>query len=110
MLVAGKRKSTHKSLRKKCQAHKDPEKAESNKNIAARYNVPKITLSAWVKNKETLFDALKKGTNVKTHTLKSGNHDQAIFNYFLNMQSQNLPLLASIILKKSSYFCQKIEY
>ena len=60
MLAAGKRKSTHKSFRKKCQALKDPEKAKSNKNIAARYNVPKITLSAWVKNKETLFDALKK--------------------------------------------------
>ena len=43
----------------------------------------KNTLSTWVKNKEKLFDALKKGTNVKRQKLKSGNHelvDYAIFN------------------------------
>ena len=63
----------------------------------------KNTLSTWVKNKEKLFDALKKGTNVKRQKLKSGNHelvDYAIFNWFLNMQSQNVPLSASIIQEK----------
>ena len=61
MLVAGKRKYTHKILREKCQALKDLEKGESNK--------------------EKRFDALKKGTNVKRQKLKSDNHelvDQAI--------------------------------
>ena len=65
MLVAGKLKYTHKTLREKCQALKDLEKGESNKDLAAKYNVPKNTLSTWVKNKEELFDALKKGTNAK---------------------------------------------
>ena len=64
MLLAGKRKYTHKTFREKCQALKDLEVGESNKNIAAKYNLPKNTLSTWVKNKEKLFDALKKGTNV----------------------------------------------
>ena len=70
------------------------EKGESNKDVAAKYNVPKNTLSTWVKNKEKLFDALKKETNVKRQQLKSGNHefvDQAIFNWFLNMRSLNVP-------------------
>ena len=75
MLVAVKRKYTHKTLREKFQALKDLEKGESNKDVAAKYNVPKNTLSTWVKNKEKLFDALKKGTNVKRRKLKSGNHD-----------------------------------
>ena len=74
ILVAGKRKYTHKALREKCQALKDLEKEESNKDIAAKYNVPKNTFSTWVKNKEKLFDALKKGTNVKRQKLKSGNY------------------------------------
>ena len=59
------------------------EKGESNKDVAAKYNIPKNTLSTWVKNKEKLFGALKKVTNVKRQKLKSGNHelvDQAIFN------------------------------
>ena len=50
MLVAGKRKH---------QALKDLQKGESNKDAAANYNVPKNTLSTWVKNKEKLFYALK---------------------------------------------------
>ena len=81
--MAGKRKYTHKTLCEKCQVLEDLEKGESNKDVAAKYNVPKNTLSTWVKNKEKLFDALKKGTNVKKQKLKSDNHqlvDQAIFN------------------------------
>ena len=35
MLVAGKRKYAHKTLGKKCQALKDLEKGESNKDVAA---------------------------------------------------------------------------
>ena len=60
MLVAEKRKYNHKILREKCRALKDLEKRESNKDVAAKYNVPKNTLSTWVKNKEKLFDALKR--------------------------------------------------
>ena len=45
MLVAGKRKYTHKTLREKCQALKDLDKGESNKDVAAKYNVSKNTLS-----------------------------------------------------------------
>ena len=65
MLVAGKRKYTHKTVCKKCQALKDLEKEESNKDVAAKYDILKNTLSNWVKKKEKLFDALEKGTNVK---------------------------------------------
>ena len=81
--------------------------AKHCKDVAAKYNVPKNTLSTWVKNKEKLFDALKKRTNVKRQKLKSGNHelgDQAIFNWFLNMESQNVPLSAS---KKKQLFLPK---
>ena len=45
MLVAGKRKYTHKTLCEKCQVLKDLEKPVSKKDIAAKYNVPKNTLS-----------------------------------------------------------------
>ena len=60
ILVAAKQKYTHKTLREKCQPLKDLEKGESNKNVAAKYNVLKNTLSTWVRNKGKLFDALKR--------------------------------------------------
>ena len=100
IFAAGKRKYTHKTLCEKCQAFKDLEEGESKKNVAAKYNVPMNTLSTWIKNKEKFFDALKKGINVKRQKLKSANHelvDQAIFNWFLNIRSQNVPLSASMI-------------
>ena len=82
ILVTRKRKYTYKTFREKCQALKDLEKGESNKDVATKYKVPKNTLSTWVKNKEKLFDAIKKGTNVKGQKLKSGSHElveQAFF-------------------------------
>ena len=112
MLVAGKWKYTHKTLREKCQALKDLEKEESNKDLAAKYNVPENTLSTWVRTKEKLFDTLKKGTNLKRQKLKSGNHelvDQAIFNCFLNMRRQNVPLSASMIKKKQLFFAKELS-
>ena len=96
----------------KCQALKDLEKGESSKDVAGKYNVPKNTLSTWVKNKEQLFDALKKGTNVKRQTLKSGNHElvgQAIFNWFLNMRSQNVPLSVSMIQEKAVIIAKELS-
>ena len=112
MLVAGKRKYTHKTLREKCQAVKDLEKGDSNQDVAAKYNVPKNTLSTWVQNKEKLFDALKKGTNVRRQKLKLGNHElvgQAIFNWFLNMRSQNVSLSASMIQEKAIIFAKELN-
>ena len=110
-LVTGKQKYNQKTLHEKCQALKDLDKGESNKDVAAKYNVPKNTLSTWVKNKEKL-DALKKETNVKRQKLKSDNHelvDQAIFNWFLNMQSQNVPLSASMIQEKVVIFAKELN-
>ena len=77
MLVTGKRKHTHKTLREKWQALKDLEKGESNKDVTAKNNVPKNTLSTWVKNKEKLFDALK-GESM----LRDKNWNQAIMNWW----------------------------
>ena len=44
--------------------------------------------------------------------MKSGNHelvDQAIFNCFLNMRRQNVPLSASMIKKKQLFFAKELS-
>ena len=65
MLVAGKRKYNHKQYMKNVKPLKDLEKGMSNRDVAAKYGVPRNTLSIWVKNKEKILDSLEKGTNIK---------------------------------------------
>ena len=76
MFIAQKCKYVHKILREKCQSLKDIEKGLSNKDVAAKYGVPKNTLSTWVKSKEKLFAALKKGNklNAKSSILGITRH------------------------------------
>ena len=64
MLVANKRKLVNKTLKEKCAALKDLEKGVSNKDVAAKYGVPKNTISTWAKSKDKLFSALEKGSNI----------------------------------------------
>ena len=85
----------------------------SNKDVAAKYGVPKNTLSTWVKNKEKLLDSLKTGSNIKRQKLRRDNYemvDKAIFNWLLSMQSQIIPLSAGMIQEKTITFAKKNKY
>ena len=112
MLVAQKRKHVHKTLQEKCQALKDIEKRLSNKDVATKYGVPKNTTSTWIKNKDKILSSLEKGQNVKRRKLRAGAHealDAAIFKWFLNMRSQNVPLSGGIIQEKASIYAKELN-
>ena len=53
-MMLGKRKLQNKTVSQKYNALKDLEKGLSNIEVAAKYGVPKNTLSTWVKNKHIL--------------------------------------------------------
>ena len=77
----------------------------SNKNVAAKYGVPRNTLSTWVKSKEKLFEALEKGNNVKRQKLRTGDHetlDTAV-------KSQNVPLSGATIQEKASQYAEELS-
>ena len=50
-----KRKLNVKKLNEKCKALRDLESGLSNKEVAAKYGVPKNAVSTWVENKAKLF-------------------------------------------------------
>ena len=80
--VASKRKLNTKSIIDKYQALKEVEEGKSKLQVAAKYGIPKNTLSTWMKNKDKIFQAAKKGMNTKRQRLRAGNYeklDQAIF-------------------------------
>ena len=112
MFIAQKRKYVHKILREKCQSLKNLEKGLSNKDVAAKYDVPTNTLSTWVKGEEKLFAALEKGNNVKRQKLRTWNHETletTVFKWFLSLRSQNVPLSGAIIQEKASQYVKELS-
>ena len=53
-MVPIKRSLNNKPIGVKCKALKDLEKGMTNKDVAAKYDVQKNTLSTWVKNRRKL--------------------------------------------------------
>ena len=106
MMVAGqRRKHVYKTLRGKAQALRYIEKKLSNKEVAAKYNVPKNAISKWVKNKHKILSSLEERQNVKCQKLREAAHealDQVVFKWFVNIRSQNVPLLGALIQVKVS--------
>ena len=85
-------------------------KGLSNKGVAAKF-VPKDTISTWVKNKDKILSSLKEGQNVKQRKLRGAAHealDQDV-KWFLNMLSQNVPLLGAIIQEKASSYAKELN-
>ena len=106
-MIAEKQKNIHKTLSEKCQALKDLEKRRRHEDVAAEYGVPRNTSSTWVKNKENHLYGLKKVSNVRRQILKTGNPeavDEAVFNWFLTLESQNIQLTEPTIQEKAATF------
>ena len=64
------------------------------------------------KNKEKLLDSLEKGNNIKRQKLRTGNFEmvgKAVFNWFLSVRNQNVPLSAAITQEKALTFTKKLN-
>ena len=94
-----KRRLNNKPIDVKCKALKDLEKGIKNKDVAAKYGVPKNTLSTWVKNKHKLTTSLEKeGISSSRKSTRCGSYDQ-IEKGKRRKRSQKVPV-DGIILKE----------
>ena len=91
--IASKRKLNAKSVKDKYSALKEVEDGKTKSQVAAKYGIPKNTLSTWLKNKDKIFEAMKKGSNSKCQPLRHGtfaNLDQAMFKWLLVVRSRDV--------------------
>ena len=58
--IASKRKLNTKSIKDKYQALKEVEEGKSKLQVAAKYGIPKNTLSTWIKTKIKYSKRLRK--------------------------------------------------
>ena len=80
--IASKRKLNTKFIKDKYSALKEVEDGKRKLQVAAKYGIPKNTLSTWLKNKDKIFEAMKKGSNSKRQRLRKdtcANLDQAMY-------------------------------
>ena len=68
--IASKRKLNTKSIKDIYQALKEVEEGKSKLQVAAKYGIPKNTLSTWIKNKDKIFEAAKKGRALRISMLQ----------------------------------------
>ena len=91
--IASKRKLNTNPSKINIQALKEVEEGKSKLQVAAKYGIPKNTLSIWIKNKDKIFEAAKKGMNMKRQKLRAGSYeklDQAIFKWLLTVWSRDV--------------------
>ena len=110
--IASKRKLNTNSIKDKYQALKEVEEGKSKLQVAAKYGIPKSTLSTWIKNKDKIFEAAKKGMNTKRQRLRAGSYeklDQAIFKWLLTVRSRDVAVSALILKTKAIDFAEKMS-
>ena len=110
--VASKRKLNTKSIKDKYSALKKVEGGKMKSQVAAKYGIPKKTLSTWLKNKVKIFEATKKGSNLKSQRLRQGTFaklDQAMFKWLLVARSRNVIVSALVFKTKAIEFAEKMN-
>ena len=91
-MMSVKRKLNIKYLNEKCKALRGLESGLSNKEVGAKYGVPKNTVSTWVKNRAKLFTALEQCSN-KRKKLRESDYkrvDDVVFKWFSSKKSQDI--------------------
>ena len=109
-MVPIKRRLNNKPIDVKCKALKDLEKRMTNKDVAAKYGVPKNTHSTWVKNKHKLITSLeKKGMSSSRKSTCCRSYDQidkGVFHWFVGKRSLKVPTDGIILKKKVLEFAK----
>ena len=88
------------------------EDGKTKSQVAAKYGIPKNTLSTWLKNKDKIFKATKKESNSKHQQLRQGtfaNLDQAMFKWFLVIRSRDAADSALVFKTKAIEFAEKMN-
>ena len=110
--IAGKRTLNRKSIKDKYNALEEVEDGKTRPQVAAKYDMLKNTLSTWLKNKDKVFEATKKGSNSKRQRLRQdifANLDQTMFKWLLVIRSRDVAVLALVFKTKATKVTEKMN-
>ena len=112
-VTASTRKKTVLTIKEKYTALKDLEKGLSKKAIAEKFNVPKFTLTYWIKYKHDIIQKYEMGQlGAKRQKLSVGKHDsidKAVYKWFINARERNVRIEGYIIREKALDFAKELH-
>ena len=109
--IASKCKLNTKSIKDKYKALKELEDGKTKLQVAARYGIPKSTLSTWLKIR-IKFSKPRIKANSKRQRLRQGtfaNLDQAMFKWLLVVRSRDVAVSALVFKTKATEFAEKMN-
>ena len=111
--IASKRKLNANSIKDNFNALTEVEDGKTKSQVVAKYGISKNTLSTWLKNKDKIFEAPKKGSNSKRQRLRQGtfaNLDQAMFKWLLVVRNRDVAVSALVFETKATEFADKMNF
>ena len=111
-MSAVKRKLKNTKLIQKCQIIRQIEKGMTNKEASEKFDVPKNTISTWMKNKDKLFEGLEQSSSdaKKMRRCDYEQVDKAVFKSFSLQRSQNVPIDGPILKEKALQFAKSFNF
>ena len=111
-MSAVKRKLKNTKLIQKCQIVIQIEKGMTNKEASEKFDVPKNTISTWMKNKDKLFESLEQCSSdaKKVRRCDYEQGDKTVFKWFSLQRSQNVPIEGPILKEKALQFAKSSNF
>ena len=110
-LVQTKRKCQARPLKQKYEALQEVAKGAPKSTVARKHNVPNITLSTLITNKNKIIQSCRECVNVKRRRVRyspNENLDKAVYKWLLAVRGKNAVVNTLILKEKSSIFAKAI--
>ena len=101
------------SLGEKYKAITELESGIKPSKVAEKYDVPKNTVSTWLKEKEEIKNAFKSGeVSSKRKNMRIGQNDdleKALFRWLKKMRANNLPVNGTVVKEKAIGYAKELQ-
>ena len=101
-----KRKFASKSITEKYKILKEVDKGNSCAFVAKKRNIPKQTLSNWLKKKNQIYESAMKRQRFRGSPYE--NIDEACYKWLVNTRGRSIPISATVLKTKALYFAKEL--
>ena len=107
-----KRKLDSKSITEKYKILKEVDKGNSCAFVPKKHNIPKQTLSNWLKKKKQIYESVDSNSSTMKRQRFRGlpyeNINEACYKWLVNARGRSIPISAMVLKTKALYFAKEL--